>query len=109
VLPAVAAAEWSTFVEGGPLRHAARLLNPWAEVPSPPILQLTMQGVFLGTNNASVRIRREADLFIEPPVGKFWFLDFSAFDKIVDAGYRAAQRDIEAWLARDPQVARDEV
>lgn len=41
------------------------------------------------------------DLYIRPPVDGIAMLDFSAFDRLVDLGYGAAEEAIGAWLASD--------
>jgi predicted acylesterase/phospholipase RssA len=103
VLPPVAG-DWENFADRSTLRQVARMLSPRAEDRLPPIVKLGMQGVFLGTANASARIRREVDLFIEPAVGKIWFLDFGACKRVIELGYEAAKPAIADWLRRDPSV-----
>jgi predicted acylesterase/phospholipase RssA len=101
VLPPGGGAKWAALArDDGLLRQAARLLHPRAEVRLPPILQLALQGIFLGPLNAAARIAKSVDVFIEPPVGEFWFLDFGAFDAIEAAGYRAARPQLEAWVGQ---------
>ena len=58
----------------------------------PPIMQLGLDGIFLGALQASRRLMESADVFIEPAVGDVWFLDFGRFEPVVAAGYDAARK-----------------
>jgi predicted acylesterase/phospholipase RssA/CRP-like cAMP-binding protein len=92
LLPPTESSEWAPLSDdAGPLRAAARLLDPRASSRTPPILRLGIDGVFLGALQASLRVKASADVFIEPAVGNVWFLDFGTFDPVVAAGYEAAR------------------
>jgi NTE family protein/lysophospholipid hydrolase len=54
--------------------------------------------------NSSWRVRgeefrRNADLLIEPALGRFRTLDFDAWEKIVAAGYESGGEQLRSWLA----------
>jgi predicted acylesterase/phospholipase RssA len=101
VLPPSGSAAWEGFTKGsGLLAHAARMLDPGAAGRLPPILQVGLEGIFLGTMQASERIRKSADVFIEPPVGDVWFLDFAKFEPVIRAGYDTARRELARWTDR---------
>jgi predicted acylesterase/phospholipase RssA len=92
VLPPTASNRWAALSEKvGPLRAAARLVDPRASARMPPILKLALDGIFLGALQASRRVKENADVFVEPAVEDVWFLDFANFDPVVAAGYEAAR------------------
>ena len=98
---------WSALADGaGPLRQAARMLNPLRGQWVPPIMELVMQCFFMSTLNASERVRGTVDLYIEPPMGRFGFLDAGAFDPAGEVGYKEGRRRIAEWLEKDPEAAR---
>jgi predicted acylesterase/phospholipase RssA/CRP-like cAMP-binding protein len=98
---------WSPLARGGgPLRQAARMISPLKGQWVPPIMELVMQCFFLSTINASERVRKLVDLYIEPRMERFGFLDAKAFDEAAFAGYQAAKPQLEEWLRSDPEVAR---
>lgn len=98
---------WSPLARGGgPMKQAARMINPLKGQWVPPILELVMQCFFLSTIHASERVRKSVDLYIEPRMERFGFLEAKAFDEAAQAGYEAAKPQLEEWLARDPEVAR---
>jgi predicted acylesterase/phospholipase RssA len=109
VLPPQGGEAWAKLArDDGPLRQVARMLHPKAQVRMPPILQLVLQGIFLGPMQSSARIARSVDVFIEPPVGNYWFLDFQPFEEIRRLGYETARRELEAWLER-PGAASERI
>ena len=102
VINALGSAELSELAGGErALPRIARLIAPGARSRVPPIMNLVMHGMFLSTVSAAAHIRDEVDLFIEPDVSRFWFLDATCLDAAIAAGHDAAQRAIPAWLARD--------
>jgi predicted acylesterase/phospholipase RssA len=38
-----------------------------------------------------------ADLLIAPPIAGFSLLEFESYERIIDAGYRAAREALKAW------------
>jgi predicted acylesterase/phospholipase RssA/CRP-like cAMP-binding protein len=98
---------WSPLSRGGgPVSQAARMINPFKGQWVPPILELVMQCFFLSTIHASERVRKIVDLYIEPRMERFGFLEAKAFDEAALAGYEAAKPRLEEWLRSDPEVAR---
>ena len=41
------------------------------------------------------------DLYIRPDIDEYSIADFKAFDRLIELGYEAGQREIEAWLASE--------
>lgn len=98
---------WSPLAgSSGPLMQAARMISPLKGQWVPPIMELVMQCFFLSTINASERVRSRVDLYIEPRMGKFGFLQASAFEEAAAVGYEAAREQLAAWRLQDPGVAR---
>ncbi|MCK6590908.1 MAG: cyclic nucleotide-binding domain-containing protein [Polyangiaceae bacterium] len=98
---------WSPLARGGgPVSQAARMINPFKGQWVPPIMELVMQCFFLSTIHASERVRKMVDLYIEPRMERFGFLEAKAFDEAALAGYEAAKPQLEEWLRSDPEVAR---
>jgi len=59
-------------------------------VPSP--VSLMLMAMSIGAIGSARAAGARADLLIRPPVGGFSFTDVRAFDRVVEAGYRAAQQ-----------------
>lgn len=98
---------WSPLQRGGgPVSQAARMINPFKGQWVPPIMELVMQCFFLSTIHASERVRKMVDLYIEPRMERFGFLEAKAFDEAALAGYQAAKPKLDEWLRGDPEVAR---
>jgi len=107
VIQAADPERWSKLTQGGgALRQAARMMNPLKGRWIPPIMELVMQCFFLSTINASEHLRKRVDLYIEPPMDRFGFLDVWAFEEAAAAGYEASRGQLEEWRRRDPDVAR---
>lgn len=68
-----------------------------ARARSPTIVDLLLRGIFLPTVSAAGRIRAEASLYIEPPLGRFGLLNTKHFDEIVATGYDAATETLRGW------------
>ncbi len=75
----------------------------------PGVISVLMKSAEIGTAAKMRELAADADLLLRPPVDKFGLTDVSAFDKIVEAGYRDAQTQLTQWLSRDEkQVAHSE-
>lgn len=75
-----------------------RKLVPWAPTITAPSLAATIMrtGSLSGAYNLDASMQL-ADLSVTPPVGSFGVLDFEAYQQIIDAGYKAACRELEQW------------
>jgi hypothetical protein len=69
-----------------------------------------MRATTLGSRREVELARRDADLFLNPPVAGFDMLDWSRFHDIVEVGRSYARERLAPFLATHPDfVARDEV
>jgi NTE family protein len=75
---------------------------------TPTFLNALLRSIFLPTIRAAEALRSEVDVFIEPDVLGFGFLETHSFDKIERAGYTAARDDLARWLSREADVPRTE-
>ena len=57
------------------------------KISVPTIADLMMRTNFLGSIKQSATVKKDADLYLQPPVENFKVLDFKAFDRIVEVGY----------------------
>jgi predicted acylesterase/phospholipase RssA/CRP-like cAMP-binding protein len=63
----------------------------------PSLLAIMMRTVMLSSIHGMHEMRRKADLFIEPALEEFHIFDWQLLERIVEAGYRFAQKRIEEW------------
>ncbi len=69
-------------------------------VPSP--VSLMLMAMSIGAIGSARAAGARADLLIRPPVGGFSFTDVRTFDRVVEVGYREAQKAIAAgWSPQD--------
>jgi predicted acylesterase/phospholipase RssA len=54
----------------------------------------------------SGEFRRNADLLVEPTLGRFRVLDFDAWRKIVAEGYSSGGEQLRSWLEEQEQAGR---
>lgn len=98
---------WSPLMKGqGPLKQALRMMNPLQGKWAPPIMELVMQCFFLSTINASDRVKKLVDCYVEPPMERFGFLESRAFEEAAQVGYETAKARLSEWLERDSMIAR---
>jgi predicted acylesterase/phospholipase RssA len=65
-------------------------------VPSPVALMLMAMSI--GAIGSARAAGARADLLVRPPVGGFSFTEVRNFDRVVEVGYREAQKAIaEGW------------
>ena len=75
-------------------------INPWAEpLNVPTILAIIMRTLMLSSVHSSHLVMKHVDLAIRPPVDSFGIFDWHLLDKIVDAGYQCARKELEDWQA----------
>lgn len=85
-----------------PWRVLLSRLNPLARpINVPSIGSILMQTAWLSQATAGASVRREVDLFFEPPVAEFRLRDWHALDQLVQLGYDHARERIESWRAGD--------
>ncbi len=65
----------------------------------PLVTDVLMRSLHCGSLRHSQRVRSEASLCIDLPVGAFGMLEFRKIDAIAEAGYRHALPQLAAWKA----------
>lgn len=87
-----------------------RLFGDGTHVPVPVLHSVVMRSTTLGSRREVEAARRDADLFLNPPVAGFDMLDWSRFHAIVDVGYAYTKERLGPFLTEHPEfVARDEI
>ena len=87
-----------------------RLFGSGQQTAVPVLHSVVMRSTTLGSRREVEIARREADLFLNPPVAGFDMLDWSRFHSILDVGYAYAREKLGPFLeAHQDFVARDEV
>lgn len=89
----------------GPLQAARETMSVFRRQWIPPFMEVIMQSTFMTTISAADKIRAKVDLFIEPSLGQYGFLDASVIDEVVEVGYREGLKQLTAWRERDPSIA----
>lgn len=98
---------WSRLTGASkPLQVARATMRPRRGQWLPPVMEISMQSMFMATISAAEKVRHKVDLFIEPPVAKYGFLDSSVIDTVVEVGYQEGKKRLAAWRERDPEVAK---
>jgi NTE family protein/lysophospholipid hydrolase len=84
-------------------------LNPFSETPDlPNILNTLYRTTTVGSIRQLESAKAIADFCFNPPVSEFGIFDWRSVDKIVDAGYRYAQKKLETsgnWSTETESVA----
>ncbi|MEO5762122.1 MAG: patatin-like phospholipase family protein [Vicinamibacteria bacterium] len=87
-----------------------RLFDGSEQATLPVLHSVVMRATTLGSRREVEIARRDADLFLNPPVAGFDMLDWSRFHAIVDVGYVYARERLTPFIATHRDfVARDEV
>ena len=77
-------------------------LNPFGKTLNVPgIGSILMQTAWISQATAGAKIKRQVDVFIEPPVSQFRLRDWHALDELIEIGYRDAKEKIAKWKARN--------
>ncbi|MCB9337979.1 MAG: patatin-like phospholipase family protein [Lewinellaceae bacterium] len=63
----------------------------------PSMMATLVQATTLNSDNKSRQLRMQADLCFHPSLGQFGLMEWKAYDKIVEAGYRHAMEVLEQW------------
>jgi NTE family protein/lysophospholipid hydrolase len=81
-------------------------VNPFAKrLDLPTIGNLMVRTTLLASVQKTETMKKLVDLYIQPPVGRFGLMQFSAFEDIADAGYAYARSMLKDWIAQRPQLA----
>ena len=72
--------------------------NPFADsMDVPSIANVLMRTTLLGSASRQAAMIRQADLCIAPDLNEFSLLEFGAFEKIEEIGYRHAVEQLKEW------------
>ncbi|HUE75710.1 MAG TPA: patatin-like phospholipase family protein, partial [Chloroflexota bacterium] len=94
--------DFGESVSGGTLLW--NRLNPFArkKIKTPGIHSVLMRSMLLGSVNSGLAQAPLADLYINPPVGRFPLLDTREIDAMIELGYQTARERLSTW---DPNAA----
>ena len=74
-------------------------LSPTETPPKfPKIFDILMRSATIGSTRAAEQMSHQVGLFLHPPIEVYGMTEWSAFDQLVDIGYRSSQAPIDAWL-----------
>jgi predicted acylesterase/phospholipase RssA/CRP-like cAMP-binding protein len=76
----------------------SRLLPFAKRLPVPSLTTIVMKATEMGSIVHLTQYKGDADLYMNPPVGKFGITDIKAFDQIVQVGYNHARESAIDWL-----------
>lgn len=80
-------------------------LMPWRKaIDAPTISRVIMKATTLASRKEVGNARKLADLYLNPPVDAYDFLDWGRLREIVDVGYAYAVPEIEAWVREHPTL-----
>ncbi|MEW6513486.1 MAG: patatin-like phospholipase family protein [Pseudomonadota bacterium] len=68
----------------------------------PTLSRVIMQITTMASRKEVQSARKLADLYLNPPLGNFDFLDWEKMREIAEVGYQDAAPQIKAWLAKNP-------
>jgi predicted acylesterase/phospholipase RssA/CRP-like cAMP-binding protein len=75
----------------------------------PGITTIMMKATEMGSIVHAQQNKAGADLYLNPPVGRFGILDMKAFDKIAEVGYQYTLEEAATWAkARRPNQSVDD-
>ncbi|MDP2171329.1 MAG: patatin-like phospholipase family protein [Rhodocyclaceae bacterium] len=81
----------------------SRLLPGRQSIEAPTVSRVILQVTTLASRKEVDSARKLADLYLNPPLGGYDFLDWSSMRDIVEVGYRYSVPQIRDWLRRHPQ------
>jgi len=64
-------------------------------LPIPSIVRILLRSALVSSAARAMEDRAAADLLIVPPMDKFDLLDWTSFDKAIDAGYTATMQALD--------------
>lgn len=80
------------------LEYLKSRLLPWREpLAAPTMSQLIIKATTLASRREVGNARKDADLYLNPPVEAYDFLDWHCLREIVDLGYGYALPRVERW------------
>jgi predicted acylesterase/phospholipase RssA len=81
----------------------SRLLPGRKSIEAPTVSRVILQVTTLASRKEVDSARKLADLYLNPPLGDYDFLDWGNMRDIVEVGYRYSVPQVRAWLRQFPQ------
>jgi predicted acylesterase/phospholipase RssA len=85
-----------------------RLSPSASRLAIPTIGRVVLKSTMLGSRREVEAAKREADLFLNPPVSSFDLLGWARFHDIVEVAYRYARGHLAGWIEDHPEVVQHE-
>lgn len=80
-------------------------LIPWRRpIDAPTISRVIMKATTLASRKEVGTARKLADLYLNPPIDAYDFLDWDRLREIVEVGYQYALPRVEQWLQEFPSI-----
>jgi predicted acylesterase/phospholipase RssA/CRP-like cAMP-binding protein len=89
-----------------PLAYLRSRLSRRGQYALPTLPSLLIKSTLLGGGGGRNELRDGNDLYINPPMREFGFLDWHRIYTMVDVGYRHGQQCVRAWLDTHPEMQR---
>ena len=75
-----------------------RVMNPFADpLNVPTISNILMRTTLLGSSSARANNAQQSDLCLYPPVTDAGLMEFQAFERVAEAGYEYALKELQNW------------
>ena len=89
-----------------PLAYLRSRLSRRGQHALPTLPSLLIKSTLLGGAGGRNELREGDDLYINPPMREFGFLDWHRIYTMVDVGYRHGQQCVRAWIDSHPEMRR---
>lgn len=87
----------------------SRLLPGRKSVDAPTVSRVILQVTTLASRKEVQSAKKQADLYLNPPVGGYDLLDWDRMREIANSGYEYSRPKIDDWLGANPaRVERDQ-
>ena len=81
----------------------SRLLPGRQPIDAPTVSRVILQVTTMASRKEVERARQMADIYLNPPLGDYDFLDWGSMREIEDVGYRHSLPRVQDWLRRNPR------
>lgn len=81
----------------------SRILPGRKSIEAPTVSRVILQVTTMASRKEVQSARKHADLYLNPPLGSYDFLDWSSMREIAETGYRHALPQIREWLQHHPR------
>lgn len=91
------------FVPSGTEYIKSRLLPGRRPIDAPTVSRVILQVTTMASRKEVERARQLADIYLNPPLGDYDFLDWGSMREIEDVGYQHSLPRVQDWLRRNPR------